>query len=138
MDAGWLDAYLPIPREAIAAVVALARVTPGQRHCELGSGDGRLCVALAHAGALSTGIEWDAELVRKSRAQIAARGLQARCQIVEGSVWEAEWTAYEVLTTGNCANATRARLIAAYLARCPWPSPVRLLVGHSPPWEVYR
>lgn len=55
--------FLPTDRTKVRAIVSLARVKPGERAVDLGPGDGRLVVALARAGACTTGYEINPLLV---------------------------------------------------------------------------
>jgi cyclopropane fatty-acyl-phospholipid synthase-like methyltransferase len=112
-------------------VMDQCEIQPGEHHCDLGSGDARLCIAAAQRGAFSTGIERDAELVQKSRQRVAALGLSERITILQGDYWQMDWSLYDVLTTGNCSDALCAVIREAFLRRArPW---ARLLLGVTTP-----
>ena len=93
------DPYVPTPWAEIAGMLSRADIAPGCRVLDVGSGDGRLVIASAALGADATGIELDAELVRKSRALIAVRhpALLSRTTIIEGDYMAASWRDYDVI-----------------------------------------
>lgn len=69
--------YVPTPNKDIATILELADVTPRSIIYELGSGDGRLVIAAAQAGAHHvTGIEINTFLVWWSRYRIWRFGLR--------------------------------------------------------------
>lgn len=49
--------FVPTERKTVDQMVRLTRVKPGMRVADLGSGDGRIVVALAEAGATAVGFE---------------------------------------------------------------------------------
>lgn len=73
--------YVPAKRARVAAMVELAHVAPGERAVDLGSGDGRIVIALARAGAEAHGYEINPLLVWRSRRNIRKAGLSGRAFI---------------------------------------------------------
>lgn len=61
-----LDNFKPLPLEAVKALFDLAEVKKGEKHIDLGSGDGRMVLEGLKRGADSIGYEKDCELVKKS------------------------------------------------------------------------
>jgi phage tail-like protein len=94
-----LSPFVPSPPQAIVQMLELARVGPGDRLFDLGSGDGRIVVMAAQRfGADATGIELDPELVKRSSAQIFALGLDRLARIVRGNILDADLRNASVVT----------------------------------------
>jgi precorrin-6B methylase 2 len=89
--------YVPTKRDRVERMVTLAGVRPGEKAVDLGSGDGRLVIALARAGAEAHGYEVNPLLVRRSRKSIRAAGLEDRVFICQGSFWDADLAAFDVI-----------------------------------------
>ena len=66
--------YVPSRREAIEAMLYLAKVRRGERAADLGSGDGRVMAAFAGKGAFIDGFEVNPLLVWRSRNKIKKLG----------------------------------------------------------------
>lgn len=79
--------YFPTSSRGVREVIALADPKPGQKIIDLGSGDGRILIALAERGATAIGYEINPVLVRRSRRAIAKAGVRA---VVH---WESFWRA---------------------------------------------
>ncbi len=106
---GWLIFYVffPLGRGAIydpsgheetRVMADLAEVVPGEKAADLGSGDGRVVIALAQRGAEAHGYEVNPILVAVSRRRIRANGLQGRAYIHWGSFWARDLSRYDVIT----------------------------------------
>lgn len=83
-DGAW---YEPTPNEKIQQIIACAQIKPGQKAVDLGSGDGRIVIALAQAGAKAVGIEKDRKLVDISRANIRKANLSRQATITHANFW---------------------------------------------------
>jgi ribosomal protein L11 methylase PrmA len=68
--------YVPSNSGRVQEMVKMLEVNPGERIADLGSGDGRLVIACAEAGAEAHGYEVNPLLVWKSRREIRKLGLQ--------------------------------------------------------------
>lgn len=68
---GAVAPFVGAPDDAVCAALELCGVGVGTRLVDLGSGDGRVCIAAAQRGALSTGIELDADLCARATADAA-------------------------------------------------------------------
>lgn len=93
------DPYIPTPVDAVAAIVAQAHVRAGEVHLDLGSGDGRVCLAFAASGCRSVGCELDEELARKSSARVAASQWASAIEIVQADFWDEDWSAFDIVTS---------------------------------------
>jgi hypothetical protein len=91
--------YDPSTHEQTRRMVAVAGVAVGEKAVDLGSGDGRVVIALARLGAEAHGFEINPVLVLRSRRNIAEAGLSGRAHIHWGSFWRADFSGYDVVTT---------------------------------------
>lgn len=68
--------YRTTPVDIVEKMLAFAKVEKGDIVYDLGSGDGRIVITAAQKyGARAVGLEFDPELVRKSRGNAAAAGV---------------------------------------------------------------
>lgn len=91
----WGAIYVPSRKDRIDKIIELAEIKPGEKAVDLGSGDGRLVIALAKAGAEAYGYEIDPTLVRSSKKNIQEAGLKAF--IEWGSFWQADLSQFDVV-----------------------------------------
>lgn len=100
--------FFPLGRGAIydpstlakSEVIAdVARVTPGERAADLGSGDGRVLIALAKRGAEAHGYEINPILVVRSRLNIERSGVSSRAFVHWKSFWRADLSRYQLVAT---------------------------------------
>ena len=91
--------FITTPEEVVQRMLQLAQTRPDDLVVDLGSGDGRIVIAAAKAfGARGLGIELDAGLVAKSRANAVRAGVAERVSFVQGDVLEADISAASVVT----------------------------------------
>jgi cyclopropane fatty-acyl-phospholipid synthase-like methyltransferase len=76
----------------------MAGITPGEKAADLGSGDGRVLIALARKGAESHGYEVNPVLVLLSRRNIRRAGLDGSAFVHWGSFWRADLSRYSLVT----------------------------------------
>lgn len=89
--------YVPSTDIQIAEMLELAQLKKSDRCVDLGSGDGKLVIALAQQGYHAVGIENNPFLVWISRRMIRSLGLQERASIKWGNFWNQGYTAYSVV-----------------------------------------
>lgn len=90
--------FVPSGKRRIQGMIALSDVQPGQHVADLGSGDGRLVIAFAKAGAIVHGYEINPLLVWWSRRRIKALHLEDRATIFLMDFFHADLSGYDVLT----------------------------------------
>ncbi|MBI4359162.1 MAG: 50S ribosomal protein L11 methyltransferase [Candidatus Nealsonbacteria bacterium] len=90
--------YASTREEAVKKMVALAQIEPGEKAVDLGSGDGRLVIALARAGAQAVGYEIDPLRAWSSRRQIRRAGLEKQASIHQKSFWQEDLSGFDVVT----------------------------------------
>lgn len=79
--------FAPSDPRAIARMIDILRLTPDDTIVDIGSGDGRIVIALAREGVHAIGIEKNILLVWISRLRIRQKGLQDRAQIIHTNMW---------------------------------------------------
>lgn len=80
--------YVPTPEPVVDAMLAMAEVGPADTLIDLGSGDGRITIAAARAGAQARGVEIDAALVERARRNAALHGLQDRARFSAANLFD--------------------------------------------------
>lgn len=81
-------------RESLSNMVKFTNPKRGDKIAELGSGDGRVCIALAQTGAEVYGFEINPFLVWLSRRKIRKLGLQNKIFIYWKSFWKVNLNKY--------------------------------------------
>ena len=90
--------YVPTHPVRVRRMIAMAEIRPTDDVADLGSGDGRIVIAAAEAGARQVvGYEVDDTLVVQSRTAIAEKGLSSIARILKGSFWQADLRACDVI-----------------------------------------
>lgn len=84
-------------KRRIQGMIALSDVRPDQHVADLGSGDGRLVIAFAKAGAIAHGYEINPLLVWWSRRKIKTLHLEDRAKIFPIDFFHADLSRYDVL-----------------------------------------
>lgn len=100
--------FFPTRPENVETIVRLAKIKPGEKAADLGSGDGRIVIALARAGAEAHGYEINPILVWKSRAAIRQAGLEGRAFVHWRSFWGADLSPYAVIAVYGIPYIMRA------------------------------
>lgn len=126
--------YVPTDKRNVEAMMAMAKIGPGDRVADLGSGDGRIVIAAAKAGAFAEGWEISPYLWFISKWKIRRAGLQDRAIIHLGSYWHEKFHDFNVITLflidtqmGNMERKLRAELqpdsrVVSYAFKFPtWP-----------------
>ena len=83
----------------VAKIISLAksRTSAGARALDLGSGDGRIVIALARAGYQADGIEINPLLVWWSRLRIKQLKLQDKAAIIKRNFWQEDLGKYDLI-----------------------------------------
>ena len=108
--------FFPLGRGAIFSpslpehsrrMAELAAVSYGDKAVDLGSGDGRVAIALAARGAESHGWEINPALVLLSRWNVRRAGLAGRVRIHWGSFWRADLSSFQAVTVFQGSSIMR-------------------------------
>lgn len=89
--------YVPTHPDKVKTIIALAQIKPGDRFLDLGSGDGRIVIAAARAGADAYGYEINPLLVWWSRRQIRRAGLETQAKVLWKSFWNVNLGSYDTV-----------------------------------------
>lgn len=76
-------------------MVELAKIAAGEKAADLGTGDGRIAIALARAGAIVTAYELDDTMIALAKANIAKAG--ANVSILKKDFWEEDLSQYAII-----------------------------------------
>ncbi|MFZ2804155.1 MAG: class I SAM-dependent methyltransferase [Patescibacteria group bacterium] len=90
--------YVPSKKGAVDRMAKCANAGPGKKCADIGSGDGRIVVAMAQAGAEAHGYENNPLLVWWSRAKIKRLGLQDRAFIHRENFWKSDFSQFDAVT----------------------------------------
>ncbi len=92
-------------------LIKLAKLKPGQKVVDLGSGDGRVLIALAKAfpQAKFVGYEINPLLVAESRHKITQAGLADKIKIYSQSFWQLDLSKFDLIVV-FCTAPFMARL----------------------------
>ena len=82
----------------VKTMTGLANIQPGEKAADLGSGDGRIVIAIARAGAEAHGYEINPFLVLWSRYRISRAGLSQRAFVHWRDFWKVDFASYKVIT----------------------------------------
>lgn len=89
--------YFPTFKETIEKMIVLAELKKGEKVVDLGSGDGRIVIAAAKAGAQAYGYEINPILVWLSRFKIKVANLSKSAVIYQKSFWSENLSSYDVI-----------------------------------------
>jgi ribosomal protein L11 methylase PrmA len=90
--------YLPTQKRTVKKMIELSGVRPGEVAVDLGSGDGRLVIALAKAGAKAHGYEINPFLILLARWNIRRTGLKDRAFIHFKNFWKEDFSQFDIVT----------------------------------------
>lgn len=90
--------FVPTSRQNVETMVRLTKVKKGDKTVDLGSGDGRVVIAMAKKGAITHGYEINPFLVLWSRLRILKNGLRGKAFIHWRSFWQADLSSYDIIT----------------------------------------
>lgn len=90
--------YVPSTDEKVKKMVDILKAKNGEKAVDLGSGDGRLVIALAKAGAMAYGYEINPFLVAKSRKKIKESGLEKGALILQNNFWNEDLSQFDIVT----------------------------------------
>lgn len=90
--------YFQTTRYRVQAMIDLANIKQGEPAADLGSGDGRIVIALAKAGAIVTGYELDETRIKESEENIKLAGAEHNATIVQKDFWQEDLSKYSIIT----------------------------------------
>jgi len=90
--------FVPSSEERLKTMIGLAAILQGQKAADLGSGDGRVVIALAKEGAEAHGFEIDYKLVNEARKKIHEEGLENKAFIHNLDFFKVDLSNFDILT----------------------------------------
>lgn len=90
--------YASTKKEALETMARLARVKQNEKAIDIGSGDGRIVIALAKAGAMAYGYDINPLLVWWSRFKIRRAGLRGRAFVFWRDFWHQKFDSFDIVT----------------------------------------
>lgn len=90
--------YVGMKEEKVKKIIKMLEIKAGDKAVDLGSGDGRLVIALTKAGAEAHGFEINPFLVWISRRRIRNLGLEKRAFIHKKSFWHEDLSSFNKVT----------------------------------------
>ena len=91
--------YLPTPADVVDAMLALAKVGPGDVLYDLGAGDGRIPIAAARRyGVRAVGIELDGEKIAEARCNAREAGVERLVEFRQADIFTADFREATVVT----------------------------------------
>jgi precorrin-6B methylase 2 len=90
--------WVPTPEALVAAMLDMAKVTPGDYVVDLGSGDGRIVIAAAKRGVRALGVEYNPDMVELSRSNALKEGVSGKASFMQGDIFETDFSQATVLT----------------------------------------
>lgn len=87
--------FVPTQRKYVSRIIEMLSLTPGERVVDLGSGDGRLLIAIAKAGGEAHGYEHNPILVMKSKLNFKKEGVEGSAFVHMGDFWDADTSQFD-------------------------------------------
>lgn len=120
--------------EIIKKIIFLADINSAKKAVDLGSGDGRLVIAMAKAGAEAHGYEINPFLVLLSRRNIRKAGLSGRAFAHWKNFWNEDFSEFDIVTIYGISYIMKkleaklkkelrpnAKVISSYFIFSDWP-----------------
>jgi 2-polyprenyl-3-methyl-5-hydroxy-6-metoxy-1,4-benzoquinol methylase len=89
--------FIPTKREGVEKILSLIEKRPGLKVADIGSGDGRILIALAKQGIEAHGFEINPFLVWWSKRQIHAQHLDHLAKTHWQDLWKADLSSFDVI-----------------------------------------
>ena len=90
--------FAPSNKKEVERMILISGVKPGDKAVDLGSGDGRLVIALAKARVQAHGYEVNPILVWWSRRKIKKAGLSSKAFIHRQNFWNSDLSGFNVVS----------------------------------------
>ena len=87
--------YFQTSRYRVATMIDLAEIKPNEKAADLGTGDGRIAIALSQAGAIVTAYELDDKL--RALAIENAKKANVGVTFLKKDFWEEDLSAYSII-----------------------------------------
>lgn len=127
--------YIPTKAAGVEKILRCCHVRSGMRIADIGSGDGRVLIVLARAGAETHGYEINPLLVWWSRRKIRRSGLEGRAFVHWQNMWKTDFSSFDVVTLFGAPHIMRR--LQTKLQKELRPGARVVSIGFTfPDWEV--
>lgn len=126
--------FAPTSDERVRDLLELLPLKKGDAVVDLGSGDGKLLIALARAGAHPVGYEIDPWLLRKSRKNVADEGLSESVTIHRTNFWDVSLSEFDSIVVYGIDRVMK-RLETKLEQELPSGTPVVSVFFTFPNWQ---
>lgn len=89
--------FVPTRRKYVPRIIDMLGITPGEKIVDLGSGDGRLMIAIAEAGGEAHGFEHNPLLVMRSKQNFKKLGIEDKAFVYMSNFWAADISKYDAV-----------------------------------------
>ncbi|MFH1286586.1 MAG: methyltransferase domain-containing protein [Candidatus Magasanikbacteria bacterium] len=89
--------FVASDRKKLGTIVSFADIRDGTRAVDLGSGEGRIVLALAEAGAEAYGYEWNPFLVWYSRRKAKKMAFSGKAFFQKKNFWKEDFSGFDVV-----------------------------------------
>lgn len=89
--------FVPTKRKHVPRIIGMLAVKQGEMIADLGSGDGRLMIAIVEAGGIAHGYEHNPLLVVRARKNFERLGIQDRATVYMENFWKADISKYDAI-----------------------------------------
>lgn len=113
-----LAPYVGSPQHAVARMLEMANLKPGETLYDLGCGDGRILIAAAERYKIkAVGVEISERLAKEAANKVRKQGLQNSIRIIHGNLLETDLSRADVVTLylNNSANESLRPNLERYL-----------------------
>src|SRR5829696_8135618 len=90
--------WVPTSQALVNRMLDMAKLTAGDVHYDLGSGDGRTVITAAKRGAKATGVEFNPNMVQLSRRNAQKEGVGDKARFIQGDIFETDFSDATVIT----------------------------------------
>ena len=90
--------WVPTPQALVDKMLDMVKLTPGDIHYDLGSGDGRTVITAAKRGATAIGVEFNPKMVELSRANAVKEGVADKATFIQGDIFQTDFSKATVIT----------------------------------------
>lgn len=90
--------WVPTPQALVDKMLDMVKLTSGDIHFDLGSGDGRTVITAAKRGVTATGVEFNPKMVELSRANAAKEGVGDKATFIQGDIFQTDFSKATVIT----------------------------------------
>ncbi len=94
----WGAPYVPSRNASVENMMKMGSIGPGQKVADLGSGDGRVVIAMAQRGAQAHGYDNDPLLIFLARRNIRRAGLTGKAFVHWKNLWKTDLSSFDAVT----------------------------------------